>query len=307
MRDRRWPAGPATLFAALTVLVYVVSRGMSFAVRLDESIEADLAYTGGRPLDDATHVVLVSVDLLVVLALLAIAATGLRRRFAAAATAACALLAAAAGSEVVKRSLGGLDPFGIEASREDATSSFPSGHTALAYAAAVSLVILTRPRYRLATALGGAGYAAAVGIASLSDGGHYPSDVLGAVLLVLACGAAVTAATRRRASSTPGTAVSASATATVAALMAVLLVLGYLTHLVTDREGVIGFARSHGQALGALVAIVAVSVAGLLVLATLAGAHRLSLRRVRPGRATAAEAQAGYPGEELRRSESSGR
>jgi hypothetical protein len=54
------------------------------------------------------------------------------------------------------------------------------------------------------------------------------------------------------------------------------------------------------------VAIVAVSVAGLLVLATLAGAHRLSLRRVRPGRA-AAEAQAGYPGEELRRSESSGR
>lgn len=276
MRDRLWFAGSAALFASLAALVYAVSRGTSGGVSIDESIATDLEYSGGTRLDSATHLVLWSVDAAVVAAaMLALVVATLGRRAAAAATAAGVLLAAGVGSALTKRMLEGIDPFEIEVTREGVASSFPSGHTTLAAGVAASLVILALPLYRLAAALGGAGYTAAVGMASVSDGGHYPSDALGAVLVALTCGAVGLSAlaggppTRIAMPST-----GASATITAAVVVPIALVLAGLIYLAAGPDGVRDYWLEHGEAAIAIAVIVIVSTAGLLFVAGLAGGRR---------------------------------
>ena len=64
-------------------------------------------------------------------------------------------------------------------------NSFPSGHTTLAAAAMVALV-LASGRLRPLLALLGAAWTASVGIGTLVLGWHRPSDVVGAILVVAA-------------------------------------------------------------------------------------------------------------------------
>ncbi|WP_211882870.1 phosphatase PAP2 family protein [Pseudarthrobacter albicanus] len=68
---------------------------------------------------------------------------------------------------------------------EAGNDSFPSGHTAFAASLAWALVlVLARTRtQRTITALGGAVLAAAVGLSRLYLGVHYPSDVIGSLLI----------------------------------------------------------------------------------------------------------------------------
>lgn len=80
----------------------------------------------------------------------------------------------------------GLDrpDFGVDPQRVTAGNSFPSGHATVAATVAVALVMVLPPRVRGLAAVLGAGYAAAAGVATLSEGWHRPSDALGALLLV---------------------------------------------------------------------------------------------------------------------------
>jgi membrane-associated phospholipid phosphatase len=68
---------------------------------------------------------------------------------------------------------------------EAGNDSFPSGHTAFAASAAWAIVlVLARTRtQRLITAIGGALLAVAVGFSRLYLGVHYPSDVIGSLLI----------------------------------------------------------------------------------------------------------------------------
>lgn len=68
---------------------------------------------------------------------------------------------------------------------ETAKDSFPSGHTAFATSlawAAVLVLARTRPQ-RLVTAVSGASLAVVVGFSRLYLGVHYPTDVIGALLI----------------------------------------------------------------------------------------------------------------------------
>jgi membrane-associated phospholipid phosphatase len=80
-----------------------------------------------------------------------------------------------------------------------ALPSFPSGHTAVAASLALGLVIVLPARWRALAAVLGAGYAVAVGVATVTAGWHRPSDVVGAFLVTVAWAGVVCAVLEARA------------------------------------------------------------------------------------------------------------
>ena len=62
--------------------------------------------------------------------------------------------------------------------------SFPSGHTTAAATLGVALFLVVPQRHRGLAAIIGAGYVFAVGVAVVAVGWHFPSDVLGGLLVV---------------------------------------------------------------------------------------------------------------------------
>lgn len=81
-------------------------------------------------------------------------------------------------SELFEHGLYGFDFFHIER----ALTSFPSGHTATAFALATAIVYLW-PRYSALAWL----FALSVGISRIAITAHYPSDVLGGALTGILC------------------------------------------------------------------------------------------------------------------------
>jgi len=74
-------------------------------------------------------------------------------------------------------------------------NTLPSGHTTAAASIAVVLLLVVPARMRPPVAVLGAGYAAATGVSTLVGQWHRPSDVVAAVLVVLAWTAATCALT----------------------------------------------------------------------------------------------------------------
>jgi membrane-associated phospholipid phosphatase len=72
-------------------------------------------------------------------------------------------------------------------------NSFPSGHTTAAASIAVALLLVVPAAHRLVAASAGAALTAVVGLAVVILGWHYPSDVLGGLLVVGAWGFAALA------------------------------------------------------------------------------------------------------------------
>jgi len=77
-------------------------------------------------------------------------------------------------------------------------NSFPSGHTTAAASIAVALLFVVPARHRLKAAASGLLLTAAVGLSVVILGWHYPSDVLGGLLVVATWGFAVLAFLRLR-------------------------------------------------------------------------------------------------------------
>lgn len=94
-------------------------------------------------------------------------------------------------TQVLKDFLTDADLVGQSAS---ATSSFPSGHATVAMSIALSAVIALPAQLRAVAGLAGAAYAAAVGVALVALGWHFPSDVAGGYLVSMAWAALVVAA-----------------------------------------------------------------------------------------------------------------
>ncbi|GAB2463231.1 hypothetical protein GCM10027063_00600 [Promicromonospora xylanilytica] len=72
-------------------------------------------------------------------------------------------------------------------------NTLPSGHTTVAASVAAGLLIAVPRRWRPVVAVAGAAYTAATGVSTLVGQWHRPSDVVAAVLVVLAWGAGVCA------------------------------------------------------------------------------------------------------------------
>lgn len=68
----------------------------------------------------------------------------------------------------------------------DYGNTLPSGHTTAAASASAALVLVVSPRVRPWAALVGVGYTVATGVSTLVGQWHRPSDVVAAVLVVLA-------------------------------------------------------------------------------------------------------------------------
>lgn len=65
-------------------------------------------------------------------------------------------------------------------------NSYPSGHTTVAMALAMGLLLVVPSTMRTAAAIAGGAYAVGVGVAVIGLGWHRPSDVIGAYLVIAA-------------------------------------------------------------------------------------------------------------------------
>jgi membrane-associated phospholipid phosphatase len=97
--------------------------------------------------------------------------------------------------------------------------TFPSGHVAIAASLGLALVLAAPSVLRPLAALGGAAWAAGIGLAVVVRGWHYPSDVVGAFAIAGFWATAAAAALRTRVSLS----YRGSAAALVAAAIAVVL------------------------------------------------------------------------------------
>jgi membrane-associated phospholipid phosphatase len=77
-------------------------------------------------------------------------------------------------------------------------NSFPSGHTTAAASIAVALLLVVPAGFRLLAVCAGAALTGAVGLSVVILGWHYPSDVLGAFLVVGVWGFGAVAYLRQR-------------------------------------------------------------------------------------------------------------
>jgi membrane-associated phospholipid phosphatase len=76
------------------------------------------------------------------------------------------------------------------------STAFPSGHTTAAASVGACLILVAPARHRLAASIAGVGFALVVGSATVLADWHYPSDVLGGLLVVSSWSFAAVAAMR---------------------------------------------------------------------------------------------------------------
>ncbi|MEQ7127831.1 phosphatase PAP2 family protein [Actinopolymorpha sp. B11F2] len=112
-----------------------------------------------------------------------------RRRYRLAVVATLLIVGANVTTQLLKRSVIERPDLGVEGV-ETNLNSLPSGHTTVAASMAVAAVLVLPPRLRGGVALAGTCYAALVGIATLAEGWHRPSDAVAAFLVVGAWSAA---------------------------------------------------------------------------------------------------------------------
>jgi len=181
---RAWPwhvvaaAGHGLAALVVWILAYGTDRGLRFDLESAHGLD-----TPGYDID----FFLFSVRIVVPLTIVAIAVAALlgRRRHALAAS--TILVGASVSCVVLKTAFGRLDPLHGDAAR-GIGEFFPSVHTGAATGAALALTTLALGRLRLPVAFAAAVYVAAVGTASIVAGGHFPSDVVGALLVAAAWG-----------------------------------------------------------------------------------------------------------------------
>ena len=191
--------GLAGLLVAALVALYALAVGTDSGAALDARGVVSLDPNLAPRVYEATESLLETVSVVsIALFGAAVAAIALLRRRAELALGALGLIAAAnVTTQLMKPTLGRVDPTGGDIERVLA-GAFPSGHTTVAASLAVALVLVTPAGLRLAVAALGGTYAAGVGIATVALGWHYPSDVAGGYLVVATWACLVVAALRAR-------------------------------------------------------------------------------------------------------------
>lgn len=177
----------AVLALAQTVALIVVWR-TAVHTELGQWLDT-VALTGNRigqdRIDGPVNHILNAMSLAALLAATAVIGfiALIRGRIALAVTATLLVVGANLTTQALKYGLARPD-FGIDPQRIFAGNSLPSGHATVAASFAVALVLVLPPTVRVLGALLGTGYAAAVGVATLSAGWHRPSDAIAAYLVV---------------------------------------------------------------------------------------------------------------------------
>jgi membrane-associated phospholipid phosphatase len=188
---RRWPVG---LVLWLLVLVAVETAALVgvwwfFVTTRHGQLLDTLALTGnsvGRAriegLVDMILNTISAVSLLIATAVIGFIAL-IRHRIALAVGALLLVLGANVTAQALQRIIDRPE-IGVDVERAAAGNSLPSGHATIAASVAVALILVLPARVRGAGAILGALAAAAAGIATLSAGWHRPSDAVAALLVV---------------------------------------------------------------------------------------------------------------------------
>lgn len=190
----------ALVAAGAAVLAWMVWRYFvdTYAGQMAERAAFDGAVTGQGPLWAVAEPVLDTVSVTLVVVGLG-AATGialLRRRWGLAVQVAFLVVGANVTTQLVKHDVLGRENL---IGGWTADNSLPSGHTTVAGSVAAALLLVVPRQARPLVAVLGAAYTAATGVSTLVGQWHRPSDVVAAVLVVLAWGALVCAFTPRSA------------------------------------------------------------------------------------------------------------
>ncbi|MDG4826870.1 phosphatase PAP2 family protein [Asanoa sp. WMMD1127] len=188
---RRWPIGLGLwLLLVAAVEVGGVVAVWRFFVRsrhgqLLDTVALAGNWIGQARIDGVVDTVLDTVSVVSLVAATAVIGfiALIRRRVAVAAGAVLLIAGASVTTQVLKRLIE-RPQLGVDVERAAAGNSLPSGHTTIAAAVAVALLLVLPARIRGAGAMLGAAAAAIVGVATLSAGWHRPSDVVAALLVV---------------------------------------------------------------------------------------------------------------------------
>lgn len=206
--------------------------------------------------------------------LLVVCGLGLvRRRWGATGMAAVVIIGSNVTTQVIKD--GVFFRTGLVGDWNRDINTLPSGHVTVVAAAWAALLFVAPRRWRPLTALAGAVATCAIGLATVADRWHRPSDVVAAVLVVVAWAAVVCALTPARWADLPdddSPARSGAATGMVAALLGVIAVpaaaLSVLAAAATEGRAWAGLPWDGGLTAyaGGLLAACAISAAAFAVL-----------------------------------------
>ncbi len=196
-RNARAPLAAAVACAAAFLLLAVLVHRVDAVQHLDAVILLRFLEPGARGDSVAAAVVLLG-DLGVLLPLLALAcAIALTRGRPRAALAAFAIVAGAnLTTQLFKTVLAHPRVQVMLGIDQIAANSFPSGHTTAIASIVVAYLFVVPREWIVTVALGGAVAIAAVGSSVMALSWHYPSDVLGGLLVVAAWGFATLAVLR---------------------------------------------------------------------------------------------------------------
>jgi membrane-associated phospholipid phosphatase len=182
-------------FAMLAVLVHKSDSVQHF----DGVLLGHFAERGSRTGSVAAGIVMLG-DIGALVPLLAIACgVGLARHRPRAAIAAVFVVAGAnLTTQLFKAALAHPRFQVLLGAEQVAVNSFPSGHTTAVASIAIAFAFVVPREWRAAVALVGAGLVFAVGCAVMALDWHYPSDVLGGILVAAGWGLAALAGLRAR-------------------------------------------------------------------------------------------------------------
>ncbi|WP_231505199.1 phosphatase PAP2 family protein [Cellulomonas sp. URHE0023] len=188
-RDRRLGVVVVALLIAVASFVGVWMLWRGFVLTLAGQQVENAAFQGAaygqtqlwRVAERVLDVVSVGFIAAVLIGAMLIAA--LRRRWSLAVQVAVLMVGANLTTQVLKHAVFYRPDLGVDGSYGN---TLPSGHTTAAASVSAALLIVVPPRVRPWAAVLGAGYTSATGISTLIGQWHRPSDVVAAVLVVLA-------------------------------------------------------------------------------------------------------------------------
>jgi len=292
---RRWPIG---LVLWLLVLTAVEVAGLvtvwRFFVRSEHGQLLDtVALAGNRigrtrveNLVDTVLNTMSALSLVIAMAVIVFIAL-IRRRVAVAFGAMLLIVGANLSTQVLKQVID-RPQLGVDVQRAVAGNSLPSGHTTVAAAVAVALLLVLPAGVRGAGGMLGALLTAVVGIATLSAGWHRPSDAVAALLVVgvwaCAAGLFIVVAQRRHGGVDYGPpnrfAVGALTIVGLVLLAGAALALALTDQVLSTPVEQLGRRRLLAAYGGGALGIA--GVAGLVVASVLATAHRVAPQVVSP-------------------------
>ena len=272
----RHTARSPLLAAAACFLAFGAVLGCAYAIaplgRLDATALHGLASLDGSFTDRVAYLVAHSADPLPLMAVLATLfawgwALGRRRE-------ALAAVGLVAGANLVglilKLVLSHPRFYPILGADQMGADAFPSGHATSAMSIALAAVLVAPARVRIAVACGSAAYVIAVATSLLVLSWHFPSDVVGGLLLASGSFFLAVAAIREGAGRRAGAAAQRARLALSPGLggIGVALLAGAGLIALSRAEELLAFARLHTVATAAALALMVVS-AGLVASATL--------------------------------------